>query len=481
LNKVIKKINDLSQGYDVYAVGGFVRDLLLKRQNEDIDLVVNRDSLKYSKKLAKAFKAKLITLDKAVETYRIILHNSEIKRIDVSSFCSESIEEDLQNRDFSVNAMAFNIKDFRNFRQYIILPKSNALKDLKTKMLSTVSYKSFKMDPLRMLRGFRFMAEQDFNFSQFSLKQVKNNAKLISKVAKERVKNELSRIFASKNASKVLKVMDKTGFLNIILPECATMKKATKKHYYHKGGLFEHSFKAFESSENILNNLKRYFPQNYADMQKHFEDNSSFSEYVTRKGLIKFVVLLHDNAKPETSSFENGKIHFFDHEEKGSKKVKKIMSDLKFSKKDIEFASFLVRHHMRLSTLTRNNIVTKKASLKLFRDMGDFTLDLLIVSMADWHSYKNLKVFSKRESSLQEQSVRGLVRCYYDLKHSKPVKKVIDGNIIMKKFSLKPSPIIGELLKSVLAAQAEGKVPNLKEALKIASLKLTQNKKNYRI
>ncbi|MDR1418377.1 MAG: hypothetical protein LBI80_04395 [Endomicrobium sp.] len=481
MNEIIKKINDLSQGYDVYVVGGFVRELLLKRQNADIDLVVNKDSLKYSKKLAMAFKAKLITLDKATETYRIILHDNDIKDIDVSSICSGSIEEDLQSRDFTVNAIAFNIKDFNNFKQHVILPTNNALKDLTTKMLNTVSSKSFKMDPLRMLRGFRFMAEQGFNFSQTSLKQVKNNTKLISKVAKERVKNELSRIFASKNASKVLKIMDKTGLLSAILPECATMKKAAKKHYYHKGGLFEHSFRAFESSENILNNLKKYFPKNYTDMQKHFEDNSSFSEHVTRKGLIKFVVLLHDNAKPETASFENSKMHFFGHEDKGSQKMKKIMSDLKFSKKDIEFSTFLIRHHMRLSTLTRNNIVTKKASLKLFRDMGDFTLDLLIVSMSDWHSYKNLKVFSKRELSLQEQSVRKLVQAYYDLKHSKPVKKIIDGSIIMKKFSLKPGPIIGELLESVLAAQEEGKVSNLKEALKVVSLKLTQIKKKYKI
>ncbi|MDR0723891.1 MAG: HD domain-containing protein, partial [Endomicrobium sp.] len=470
MNKVIKTINDLSYGYNVYAVGGFVRDLLLKRQNEDIDLAVNKDPLKYSKILAKAFKAKLITLDKTTQTYRIILQDSEIKNIDVSLFCSHTIEEDLQKRDISVNSIAFNLKDFNDFKKHIVLPKKDALKDLNTKTLNIVSSKVFKTDPLRMLRGFRFMAEQGFNFSQSSLNQVKNNAKLISKVAKERVKNELSRIFASKNAAEVLELMDKTGLLSAVLPDCAKMKKVAKKHYYHKGGLFEHSFRAFKSSENILNSLKKYFPQNYIDLQKHFEDNSSFSEYVTRKGLIKIVSLLHDNAKPETASFENGKMHFFDHEKKGSQKIKKIMSDLKFSKKDMEFSAFLVRHHMRPSTLTRNNIVTKKASLKLFRDMGDFVLDLLIVSMADWHSYKNLKGFSKRELSLQEQSVRELVRYYYDLKHSKPLKKIVDGNIIIKEFSLKPGPIIGELLENVLAAQQEGKVSTLKEAVENVSL-----------
>ena len=481
MNKIIKKIKELSQSNDVYIVGGFVRDLFLKRQNEDIDLVVNKESLKYSKKLAKAFKAKLVTVDKKTKTYRIILKDDKVKNIDISQFCANTIEEDLQTRDFTINTIAFNIKNFANFKRHIILTKKNTLKDLKTKTLNTVSSRSFKIDPLRMLRGFRFMAEHGFKLSKISLKQITSNSKLIKNVAKERIKNEISRILATKNASKVLKIMDKTGLLGAVFPESVKMKKAAKKHYYHKDGLFEHSFKTFESSENILNNLKRYFPKNYIDLQKHFEDDSFFSENVTRKGLIKFVALFHDNAKPETVSFQNGKVHFFGHEEKGSQKIKKMMSALKFSKKDIEFSSFLIKHHMRLSTLTRNNVVTKKASLKLFRDMGECILDLLVISMADWHSYKNLKIFSKKELNLQEESLRRLVKYYYDLKSARPLEKIIDGNIIMKEFSLKPGPIIGKLLKSVAVAQEEGRVSNVEEALEIISLKLTRIKKKYKI
>ncbi|MDR1522783.1 MAG: HD domain-containing protein [Endomicrobium sp.] len=481
MNKFIEKIKELSHGYEVYLVGGFVRDLFLKRQNEDIDLVINKESFKYSKKLAKAFKAKLITLDEKTKTYRIILKDGKIRYIDISEFRANTVKEDLQARDFTINAIAFNVKNFANFKHHIILPKKNTLKDLKTKTLNTISSKSFKIDPLRMLRGFRFMAEHGFKLSKISLKQIKSNSKLIRDVAKERIKNEFSRIMAANNASKVLKIMDKAGLLGTVFPESVKMKKASKKHYYHKGGLFEHSFKTFESAENILNNLKMYFPENYIDLQKHFEADSFFSENVTRKGLIKFAALFHDNAKPETISFQNGKMHFFGHEEKGSQKIKEIMSILKFSKKDIEFSSFLVKHHMRLSTLTRNNVVTKKAALKLFRDMGDSILDLIVISMADWNSYKSLKFFSKGELSLQEKSLRELVKYYYDLKNAKPLEKIIDGNIIMKEFSLKPGPIIGQLLKNVLVAQEEGRVSNVKEALEIISLKLTRIKKKYKI
>ncbi|MCA6069658.1 MAG: HD domain-containing protein [Endomicrobium sp.] len=481
MNKFIKKINELSQDDEIYAVGGFSRDLFLKRKYSDVDLAVNKNALKYSKKIAVAFKSKLITLDVANETYRIILKDNVVANIDISLINGKTIREDLQNRDFTINAVAFDLKNFENFKKHIILPNKNTLKDLKSKTLNVVSTKSFKSDPLRMLRAFRFAAEFDFKFSKKTLQQIKQNAKLISAVAPERIKNEFFRVLAVKNAVVLIDEMDKCGLLAELFPEINKMKKSCKKYYYHEGGLFQHSFETMGSAENILNNLRKYFPSNFADIQKHFDDSCLFSENVTRVGLLKFTALFHDNAKPETASFENGKMRFFGHEERGAKKMKEIMSQLKCGKKDIEFAMFLVKHHMRPSTLTRNNIVTKKASLKFFRDVGENTPDLLIIATADWHSYKTLKVFSSKELKLQEKSVRNLLEYYYELKNAKPLPKIIDGNIIMKKLNLKPGPWIGELLKIAVEAHQECEVSTTAEALELVKAKLTHIKKKYRI
>ena len=481
MNKLIKKINDLSQGFDVYAIGGFSRDLLLKRKPNDIDLAVNKDVSKYSKKIADAFKSKLITLHDINKTYRIILKDDIVANIDISPFDGKTIEQDLQNRDFTVNATAFNLKDFRNFKKHIVLPNKNNLKDLKSKTINTVSDKSFKADPLRMLRAFRFKAELSFKLSKKTFRQIKQNAKLICQSAPERIKSEFFRILSVKNAAALIKEMDGCGLLSEIFAEIKKMKKAPKKYYYHPGGLFQHSLETVESAENIFNNLKKYFPENYDDLQKHFDDNTAFSENVTRKGLLKFAALFHDSAKPETAKFKNGKMHFFKHEELGVRKIREIMLSLKLGKKDIETAAFLVNHHMRPSTLTRNNTVTKKAALKLFRDIGDNTPDLLILSMADWHSYKKLKNSSSKELKSQEKSVRELLKYYYELRNSEPLPKIIDGNIIMKKFNLKPGPWIGELLNFAAEAQQESKISNTDEALETVFLKLTHIKKKYKL
>jgi len=478
---IIKRINYLSEGFEVYAVGGVLRDLLLSRECNDIDLAVNKNALKYSKKIANAFESRLITLNDTSKTYRIRLKNDVVENIDISLFNGETIEQDLQSRDFTINAMALKLKDFQDFKRRIIFSENNTLKDLKSKVINIVSIRAFEIDPLRMLRAFRFAAELNFGVSQKTFKQVKRDAKLICGVAPERIKDEFFRILSIRDSANLIKEMDKCKLISEIFHEIKVMKKASKKYYYHPGGLFQHSFETLESTEKILNNLKKYFPENYTDFHEHFENSSVFSKNVTRKGLLKFAAFFHDNAKPETSKFVNGKMHFLGHEKLGAEKIKKIMRSLKSSKKDIETVSFLIKYHMRPSTLTRNIVVTKKAALRFFRDIGDNVPDILILSMSDWHSYKKLETFSSTVLKLQEKSARELVKYYYELKKAKPLLKIIDGNVIMEKFNLKPGPWIGELLNFVFEAQQEGKISKTCEALKLISLKLMRVKKKYGI
>ncbi|GMO66366.1 MAG: HD domain-containing protein [Endomicrobiia bacterium] len=458
--------------------------MFLNRECNDVDLAVNKNALKYSKKIADAFKSKFITLNDANKTYRIILKNDFIENIDISLFNGKTIEQDLQSRDFTINAMAFNLKNFkdsRDFKKQIIFSGNNALKDLRSRVINIVSIRSFEIDPLRMLRAFRFAAELNFGISQKTFKQIRCDAKLICRVAPERIKDEFFRILSVKKSANLIDKMNECKLISEIFNEIKVMKKASKKYYYHSGGLFQHSFETMESAEKILNNLKKYFPENYTDLRKHFDDNSIFSKNVTRKGLLKFAAFFHDNAKPETSKFVNGKMHFFGHEKLGSEKVKKIMLSLKSSRKDIETVSFLIKHHMRPSTLTKNSVITKKAALRFFRDTGDNTPDALILSMSDWHSYKMLKIFSPSMLKLQEKSAKDLVNYYYELKNAKPLLKIIDGNVIMKKFNLKPGPWIGELLDFVFEAQQEGRIFKSCEALKLVSLRLMRVKKKYKI
>jgi poly(A) polymerase len=471
----------MSKGYEVFAVGGFVRDLLLNLGHKDVDLAVNADALKFSKILAKAFNSKAVLLDAEKQTYRIPLKNAAVLNVDVSLTDGKNICEDLKKRDFTVNAFAFALERFDDYEKHILSCGKTSFSDLKSKTIKTVSDDAFKDDPLRMLRAFRFCAELNFKISDETAKLIKKSAPLIKKSAPERVKNEFFKILACKNSAGVIEKMNECFLLSEIFPEIAKMKKASKKYYYHAGGLFEHSFLTLSAAENILNNLNKIFPDDAAAIEEYFSKDDVYSENVNHKNLLKFAALFHDAAKPETAKKEGAKIRFFGHEERGADKLKEIMLSLKTGKKDASDAAFLVANHMRPSTLTKNNSVTKKAALKFFRDIKELTPSLIILAMADWHSYRHLKIFTPKTLKRQEEEAKNLIKQYYEFKNAKPVKKIIDGNVVMKRFKLKPGPWIGDLLKMALEKQQEGKIANQKEALELISRKLTAVKKKYRM
>jgi poly(A) polymerase len=332
-----------------------------------------------------------------------------------------------------------------------------------------------------MLRAFRFSAEAGLKISSALLAQIRKNSSLIRKPAPERIKNEFFRILSCQNCASVVKAMDECGLLGALFLEIGKMKKSSKKYYYHPGGLFQHSFETMSAADNIVSNLKKFFPDSFADLSEHFSQTALYSENVGRAGILKFAALFHDSAKPETAKKEGSKMRFFGHEELGAKKVRAVMKTLKAGKKEEAAAAFLIENHMRPSTLTKNNAVTKKAALKFFRDIGTFSPDLLILAMADWHSYKPLKVFAPKMLKMQEKSVRKLVKSYFEFKNAKPLPKIIDGNIIMKKFRLKPGPWIGELIKTALEKQGEGSISSREEALALLLKKLTAVKKKYKL
>ena len=480
MEKIIESIVEVSGGYKVYGVGGFVRDLLIKRKLTDIDLAVDKEVFKYSKALARRLKARPVCLEKD-KTYRLIIKNAPVGNIDISLLDGKTIKADLRNRDFTINAMAFELGDFRDFGDNLILADKNCLKDLKTGRINAVSGKTFRQDPLRMLRAFRFAAELGFKIAPKTLKLIKAHAAWIKKSAPERIKIELFRIFGIDFCAPLIKQMDDTGLLGAIFPEILKMKKSPKRFYYHPKGLFQHSFESLKALEEIISKLKKHFPDNFEDLQARLRDNEGFSAYVTRVGLMKFAALFHDNAKPETAVKEGGKVRFWGHDEIGADKAREILRGIALSKRDIKFAANLILNHMRPSNLTKNDVVTKRARLKFFREIGENTPEQIILSMADWHSYKSLKVHSQRDMKNQEKTVRDMIADYYELKNQKVLPKIIDGHILMKEFGLKPGPWLGDMLELVKNAQKEGSVSDEKGALGLVRLNLTPILEKHKI
>ncbi len=311
------------------------------------------------------------------------------------------------------------------------------------------------------------------------MSHIKKYSKTITKSASERIKNEFFRILGHPDASAQIMLMEDLSVLEALFPAVSAMKKSAKNFYYHPKGLFQHCFQTLQSFEKILSNLDKYFPDTKDRLSVHLHEK--FSDNVNRISLLKFIALFHDCAKPECAKKIDKKMRFLGHETLGAEKTAEIMKNLKMSNKEIDYAKNIISEHMRPSNLAKSQIITNKARFKLFRDIKDNTPDVLLLAMADWHSYKSLKVYSRQILKRQEKAVAELISDYFKFKDKKPQAKVLDGNLLMKKFSLKPGKIVGEMLRLINIQCEQGKITDKKQALIFAKSKLTLLRKKHKI
>ena len=192
---ILKEIND------GYLVGGAVRDFFLGKQTFDRDIVINGAEI-FAKKIAEKFEGTFIPLDEENKIYRVVLKDKE-NFLDISEIQGNSIEEDLMRRDFTINSIAYDLKNL----EYVDI--TNGIQDIKDKKLRYIKEENFIDDPLRILRAFRFFATTGFEMD-YKLKEVlQKYSNLALNPAKERIHYELMKLFGGHNASILLKKYEK--------------------------------------------------------------------------------------------------------------------------------------------------------------------------------------------------------------------------------------------------------------------------------
>lgn len=433
VEQIIKKFE--KEGFEIYVVGGAVRDLLTDKEVYDWDFTTNATPEEMLKIFPDAFyDNKFGTVGIADEssknpyeitTFRKEYGYSDTRRPDKVEW-GKSLEEDLSRRDFTINAMALGNKG--------IIDLYDGQKDLKDKVIRTVGdpNERFSEDALRMMRAIRIASELGFTIEDKTFVGIQKNATLINKIAKERVKDELFKILKSPNPYDGIFLLRESGLLAEILPELektfGVEQKSPQRH--HK----------YDVGTHLLYSLK---------------------ECRSKDPVVRFATLLHDIGKPQTyKKLSTGVITFYNHEMVGTKIVSNIADRLKLSKKEKEKLVTLVRWHQfsvtEMQTDSAIRRFVKNVGLENIQDMLDLRVADRLGSGARETSWR-LEDFKKRIEEVQKEpfSVK-------DLK--------IDGNDVMKELNLKPGPKIGEILEKLFNEVVEKKVENKKGVL-LESLK----------
>ena len=479
------------QGIESYLVGGLVRDVLLGRDMADIDIAVASDALEVAPKVATALGGKYVLLDKVNRVGRVVLvdkgtpSTSVQRELDFSTFTGD-IEQDLARRDFTIDAMAIGLGQIFD-RPYSPAPSAsrrgavpprlpglidpfNGLDDLRQGVIRAVAETAFESDAVRLIRAVRLAAELGFSIDKETEALIRHYSYLITGVAGERVREELLRLLAIPQAGQLLLYLDELGLLTAVFPELAQTKgvEQPKEHYWN---VFDHSLQTVIAVDFLL----RQGAWEYAGgkvlaaipwsavLAQHFDQEVSSGS--TRRVLLKLAALLHDVAKPQTKAMDaGGRMRFLGHAKEGAAIVANMLERLRFSAKEVKLVETVVMHHLRPGQMTQNELPTRRAIYRYFRDTAEAGIDILFLSLADHLAARgpHLNLSHWQEHT---QVVEYVLSQRFEQESIVYPPKLVDGHDLINIFAISPGPQIGEILEAVREAQASGEVTTKQEAL----------------
>ncbi len=494
-----------SQGRQGYIVGGFIRDWLLGRKTNDIDIAVSGAAIAVAHEVAREIRGKFVLLDEANQIARVVVieakqPNKESRgaerHFDFSTF-SPDIESDLARRDFTINAIALEVSQFATgdttvatvsremarffaegrFSQKLVDPFSGQ-EDLRNKIVRAVGQQIFESDAARLLRAVRLAAELDFAIEPETESLVRSSSQAIAQVSGERIREELLRLLALPAAANHLRHLDTLGLLVAIIPELAECK-GVEQPTVHFWDVFEHSLQTVAAVEFLIRESDWEYGNDdmltsapwSREIASHLSQEVSSGS--NRRALLKLGALLHDIAKPMTKSVDDtGRARFLGHTKQGATMAVDILERLRFSNREIRLVETLVYHHLRPVQMANEGLPTQRAVYRYFRDTGDAGIDILLLALADYLASRG-PLASVEEWNSHCRVINHILDEHKKQRTKVLLVKLVDGHDIMNAFDLAPGPLVGELLAAVNEAHASGEISTREEALALVQRQLS--------
>lgn len=445
-----------SLGIEAYVVGGYVRDLVLNRPSKDIDFTCVGSGIALAQEVAKSFEVHVpLSVFKNFGTAMLKLDDWEVEFVGArkESYRQESrkpivedgtLEEDLERRDFTINAMAISLSA-DSYGE--LVDPFDGLGDIKRKIIKTPLEPgvTFSDDPLRMLRAVRFASQLNFDIDADTFFALSEHASRLQIISAERIIDEVNKIIQTPKPSYGFKLLFASKLLHEFFPEMVELQgvdsvddKSHKDNFYH--------------TLQVLDNV------------------CQFSEDLW----LRWAAIMHDIAKPATKRF-HPKVGwtFHGHEDKGARMTPAIFRRLKLPMDErMKYVQKLVRLHLRPIALVKDE-VTDSALRRLLFDAGDDIDDLMKLCRADITSKNNKKVqrylenFDKVEQKLREVEEKDQVRNF---------QPPVSGEEIMAIFDIPPSKIIGEIKEEIKEAILEGRIANNPESARTFMYQIAHEK-----
>jgi putative nucleotidyltransferase with HDIG domain len=466
----------------LYLVGGAVRDVFLGRAPLDLDFAVPSNGISAARKIANALHADFVRLDDERDTGRVIVTNENGTRIflDFAAYRGSDLESDLRGRDFTINAIAYDLVADS------IMDPLDGLQDLRAGVIRACSSSSFLDDPLRILRGVRQAAAFGFHIKKETRELMHEASAGLGRISVERLRDELFKILEGPEPHVCLRALEMLGTFPYFLPELSFLKgvEQSQPHVYD---VWDHTLAVLESLGKMMVLLEQSLPpaedmavDMFASVMGKYRER--FHEHFSRPlntdrslfALFFLAALYHDAGKPQTKTIdEDGMTHFHKHEDVGAEMIVQRGRGLNLSNDEINWLHTAVKNHMRIHSLAirlqqDGKMPSRRAIYRFFRDSGEIGVDLVLLVLADTRGMRAGTLSREIWAGYLDICIQ-LLENYWD--HPAEIvspPRLLDGRDLMRELHLAPGPLVGQLLEAIRENQAVGKIGTREQALSFA-------------
>jgi poly(A) polymerase len=439
-----------------WIVGGALRDELLGRKVTDIDIAVEGDPEAAAREFAKEVKGPVFRLSEAFGAWRVVDRRGG-RIYDFAPLQGATIEEDLRERDFTVNAMA------RPRAGGELVDPLGGRSDLESRTLRATGPEAYESDPLRPLRLARFAAELGFSPDPETERLTTAAAERVPEASGERIFAELRRLVLAPGAVQGLALADRLGLLHAVLPELSDLHEVAQSHYHHKD-VYGHTLEVLERLIEI---------EDEAEGELREVLDEPLADELTRGEALRFGALLHDIGKPATHDVrEDGRVTFMGHDRLGEEMVRQICRRLRTSERLSRFLEAVTRHHLLLGFLVHERPLDRRAVYRYLKRTSPVEVEVTLLSCADRLATRGENAEHAIDAHLE--LAKELMPAALEWRRSGPPRLPLRGDELARELGIELGPELGRILGELQEAAYAGEISTRGEAVEIAR-RLRQN------
>jgi poly(A) polymerase len=457
-SEVLDELRRLIDDDGAHFVGGCIRDVRLGRPVTDVDVVVAGDPAPAARRLAHQTGGSPFALSEAHGAWRVVLDR---RTVDITARRGGDIVADLGERDFTVNAMAIPVDGDGDAG---VIDPFGGLDDLAEGRLRLVSDRVFTDDPLRLLRLARIAHELGFSIDPDTERLARRDAHLADRAAGERIYAEVRRLMTPDHPDAAVRLLDRLGVLDVILPEAAPMRGCEQSPFHHLD-VFEHTLQVLDAAADIAAHPEHYLPRHAESLRSALDE--TVGDELDARTALRLAVLFHDIEKPSTRTVSvDGRIGFMGHDRKGAETAARVLKRWRAATSTIRFCALLVAEHLRLGFMVHDRPIGRRDGYRYLRATSPHTRASVVVSLADRFATRGVRA---RQSYVRAhtQMADELLQVVAELE-AEDREPLLRGDEIAE-LTGAAGPRIGELVDALAEEQAAGAVTTRDEAVAFVS------------